>query len=145
MSVLLRQFLSFQFVRYFLASVCALAVDMGSFLLLLQTAIYPGIAAAIGYLCGTVVQWALLSRKVFEEGTAERGRERTRQKALYLISTGAGLALTSGIVTAGEAIGANVVLAKLVAVGVSFLTIYYIRKNFVFRANTRVEAQGRPS
>lgn len=134
MDRLLRQLLSIQFLRYFAASAGALAVDMGGFLLLLNTALPAGLCAALSYMLGMVVNWVLLSRSVFEKGTHEAGPARTRQKALFLFTTWGGLAATTVIVSAADLIGADVRLSKGLAVGVSFVLNYFVRKHYVFTA-----------
>ena len=123
-----------RFVRYFIASIGALAVDMGSFLLLLETPLPAGVSAAVAYTLGIVAHWILLSRSVFEDGTAARGRGRTQQKALFLTTTWGGLAVTSGIVSLAALIGANVIVSKGLAVVISFVLNYFVRKHFVFTA-----------
>lgn len=134
MMKLFERLLSLQFLRYFAASGCALAVDMGSFLLLLKTSLPAGLCAAIGYLLGMVAIWFLLSRAVFEAGTHQSGTARTRQKALFLVTTWGGLAATTAIVSTADLIGADVRLSKALAVAVSFVFNYFVRKNFVFTA-----------
>lgn len=131
---LFEQFSSAQFLRYFAASAGALAVDMGGFLLLLNTALPAGICAAISYMLGMVVNWFLLSRSVFATGTHDAGPERTRQKALFLFTTWGGLAATTGIVSVADLIGADVRLSKGLAVCVSFVLNYFVRKHFIFTA-----------
>lgn len=126
-----------QFLGYFVASVGALAVDMGSFLLLLETALPAGLCAAIAYTLGIVAHWILLSRSVFESGTHAPGKARTVQKAVFLFTTWGGLALTTAIVSAADALGADVRLSKGVAVVFSFVLNYFIRKHFVFTAARR--------
>lgn len=135
MKKLLERLLSVQFLRYFAASAGALAVDMGSFLLLLQTALPAGLCAALSYMLGMVVNWVLLSRSVFESGTHEAGPARTRQKALFLFTTWGGLAATTGIVSLADMLGADVRLSKVIAVGVSFVLNYFVRKHFIFTAD----------
>ena len=51
-----------RFVRYILASVGALAVDMGCFLLLLATGTGAVAASAIGYGAGIAAHWLVSSR-----------------------------------------------------------------------------------
>lgn len=123
-----------QFVRYFIASVGALAVDMGSFLLFLETPMPAGVAAAIAYTLGIVAHWILLSRSVFEDGVAARGRGRMQQKALFLTTTWGGLAVTAGIVSLAELMGSDVVVSKGLAVVISFVLNYFVRKHFIFAA-----------
>lgn len=123
-----------QFLRYFVASVGALAVDMGSFLLLLHTPVQAGLAAAIAYTLGIIAHWVLLSRSVFEGGTHREGRARTRQKAIFMLTTWGGLGVTTAIVSLADLMGADVRLSKMLAVVISFVMNYFVRKHFVFNA-----------
>lgn len=120
-------------VRYLLASVGALAVDLGCFLALLSAGMWPASASAIGYCLGIVAHWLMSSRAVFADTVAGRGLARTRQKALFVASALVGLALTSGIVWAGDASGFDPRAAKLVAIAVSFATTWLLRSRIVFR------------
>ena len=88
-------------------------------------------ASMAGYCAGLVVHWMISSRLVFAE-QALSGRERTRQKALFFVSTLIGLAITSLIVGLGTHLGLDPRLAKLVAVGISFQTTYMLRRSVVF-------------
>lgn len=120
-------------VRYLGASVVALAADMGSFLAMLALGVMPGPAAAAAYSLGIVVHWWLSSRKVFADGVASRGPERTRQKAMFVISALIGLALTTAIVASAARLGIDPRLAKLGAIGVSFSVTWLLREKLVFR------------
>lgn len=121
-------------VRYLLASVGALAVDMACFLALLSFGTWPATASAIGYCAGIVAHWLMSSRAVFADSVAARGFGRTRQKTLFVISALVGLALTSGIVWAGDAAGIDPRVAKLVAIAVSFAATWLLRSKIVFRS-----------
>ena len=121
-------------VRYVLASVGALAVDVGSFLALLSLAVPAAAASAFGYALGIVAHWLLSSRAVFADTVAERGRERTKQKALFVVSAMIGLGLTTGIVGLADLGGIDPRLAKLVAIGVSFTVTWMLRNKIVFRS-----------
>ncbi|WP_126176201.1 GtrA family protein [Tsuneonella rigui] len=121
-------------VRYVLASVGALAVDVGSFLALLSLAVPAAAASAFGYALGIVAHWLLSSRAVFADTVAERGRERTKQKALFVVSAMIGLGLTTGIVGLADLGGIDPRLAKLVAIGVSFTVTWMLRNRVVFRS-----------
>lgn len=123
-------------VRYGLASVAALAVDMGTFLALLATGLAAAPASALGYSIGIVTHWLISSRAVFIGRVAIRGPERTRQKALFVGSALVGLALTTTIVGAGELAGLDPRLAKLVAIGASFAATWLLRSRIVFRATS---------
>lgn len=126
-----------RFIRYFLASVGALAVDFGSFLALLGTGMNAAWASALGYTLGILAHWLLSSRKVFHETVAHETMARNRQKALFVISALIGLALTTAIVAAGTSGGVDPRLAKLVAICVSFLVTYVLRSKVVFRSGSR--------
>lgn len=120
-------------IRYGIASVGALAVDMGLFLALLSIGMMAAIASAIGYSAGIVAHWILSSRKVFNDNVAERGAARTRQKALFVVSALIGLALTTAIVGLVTALHGDPRLAKLAAIVVSFTATWLLRKHLVFR------------
>lgn len=121
-------------VRYGAASVIALGIDMGSFLLLLSLGIAATIASAIGYSLGIVAHWLVSSRAVFTDSVAERGPERTRQKALFVGSALLGLGLTTAIVGVGGLAGFDPRIAKLVAIVASFATTWLLRNHLIFRA-----------
>ena len=121
-------------VRYGLASVGALAVDMGSFLALLALAVPAAAASGLGYGLGIVAHWLLSSRAVFADSVATRGPQRTRQKALFVGSAMIGLALTTGIVGLADLGGLDPRLAKLAAVVVSFAVTWMLRNKVVFRS-----------
>lgn len=124
-----------QFLRYLMASAVALMADMGSFLVLLETAALPaGLSAAIAYAVGIVVHWLLSSRAVFHADLADRGHERTRQKALFVGSALLGMGLTSAIVSAVAALGGDARIGKIIAIGASFTATWLLRKNVVFRS-----------
>lgn len=120
-------------IRYGIASVGALAVDMGLFLALLSIGMMAAVASAIGYSAGIVAHWILSSRKVFNDSVAERGAARTRQKALFVVSALIGLALTTAIVGLVTALHGDPRLAKLFAIAVSFTATWLLRKHLVFR------------
>ena len=135
MRAIARRIADLDFTRYFVASIGALAVDMGSFLLLLETSLHPGISAAIAYTLGIVAHWILLSRSVFEQGTHQAGTARTRQKAVFLLTTWGGLAVTTAIVAVAVEFGLLAEIAKGAAVVISFVMNYFIRKHYVFTAH----------
>lgn len=121
-----------RFVRYFLASVGALAVDVGLFFALLTAGIASPLASAVGYSAGIVAHWLMSSRAVFSDSVAARGAARTRQKAQFVLSALAGLGLTTGIMAAAHAVAFDPRLAKLVAVGASFVLTWILRRHVVF-------------
>lgn len=133
MQVLLQRLIDPVLLRYLFASVGALAVDMGCFLGLMAMGMGPAPASAIGYASGILAHWLLSSRAVFNGRVAEAGLARTRQKALFVISALAGLALTTGIVAASDALGADPRAGKLLAIVLSFALTWWLRNRVVFR------------
>ncbi|AOL24959.1 Putative flippase, transmembrane translocase of bactoprenol-linked glucose [Erythrobacter litoralis] len=123
-----------RFVRYLVASVGALAVDMGAFLALLAGGMAAAPASAIGYTLGILAHWLMSSRAVFHGNVAQGGLARTRQKALFVISALLGLALTTAIVGLGDSAGIDPRAAKLVAIAVSFMATWLVRSRIVFCA-----------
>jgi putative flippase GtrA len=134
-AVLAARICDIRLARYLAASVGALAVDMGAFLGLLAMGMAAGPASALGYSLGIAAHWLMSSRAVFTEALAARGRTRTVQKTLFVISALAGLALTTAIVTLGERAGFDPRLAKLVAIAASFALTYVLRARVVFRSS----------
>lgn len=123
-------------IRYVLASVGALAVDVGSFLAFMAMGVAAAPASAMGYSLGILAHWLMSSRAVFQDTVAERGVERTKQKALFVISALVGLGLTTAIVGAGDWAGGDPRLAKMVAIVVSFTATWLLRSKIVFRAES---------
>ena len=134
MSTLLAKLRDIRFLRYILASVGSLAVDVAGFLALMALAVAAAPASAVGYSLGIVTHWLLSSRAVFQDSVAQRGHARTRQKAMFVISALIGLALTTAIVASGVWAGIDPRLAKLVAIGVSFMVTWLLRSKIVFRS-----------
>ena len=120
-------------LRYLMASVGALAVDVGCFLLLLASNVQAATASAIGYSAGILAHWLLSSRTVFTDSVADRGPQRTKQKALFVISALAGLALTITIVGTADFLSFDPRPAKLIAVAASFTLTWLLRSRIVFR------------
>lgn len=121
------------FARYFASSGVALGADSTLFFGLVAIGAPAGPASAVGYSFGIVVHWLVASRAVFVGDLAEQGPARTRQKMLFVLSALAGLAVTTGIVSAGVALSLNLALSKAVAIALSFTTNWLIRRWIVFR------------
>ncbi|KFG88453.1 GtrA-like protein precursor [Sphingobium herbicidovorans NBRC 16415] len=118
----------FTFIRYLLASLCALSGDMLLFLALLRMDVPPAAAAAVGYIGGLLLHWMISVRFVF---TSTR-RPTHGQRLGFAVSAAVGLGITTGLVSALGVAGLAPALAKLLAIPVSFLTVYAIRKYGVF-------------
>lgn len=121
-------------LRYLIASALSLGVDVGAFLILLNLGAAPAPASAAGYALGIVTHWLISSRKVFADGVARRGPQRTRQKAMFVMSALIGLAATTLIVGGAAMGGIDPRLAKLVAIVVSFTVTWLLRSRIVFTA-----------
>jgi putative flippase GtrA len=121
----------FTFLRYLLASLCALSGDMLLFLALLRLEMPAAAAGAIGYVGGLLLHWLISVRFVF---TSAR-RPTYGQRLGFAISAAVGLAITTGVISALGAAGLAPALAKLFAIPVSFLSVYAIRKYGVFAAS----------
>ncbi|WP_241127280.1 GtrA family protein [Novosphingobium terrae] len=124
--------LSHAFPRYLGASLLALGVDMGCYLLLLRLTLAAAPAAALSYALGIAAHWFLSSRAVFAQHLAQAGADRLRQQALFVASALLGLAVTVLIVGAGSRAGLDPRLAKGIAVAASFAATYSLRNRLVF-------------
>lgn len=118
--------------RYIAASAVALGVDFAIFMIALQVGTPPAAAAAIGYLAGVICHWLISSRAVFVGRVAEKSSDRWQQQALFLGSALVGLGITTAIVGLGSRLGVYPLVAKVVAIGVSFQVTYMLRKKVVF-------------
>ena len=121
------------FLRYLAASGFALVADLATFMLLLSLAMAAAAAAAAGYAMGIAAHWLISTRAVFIGAVAERGVLRHRQKALFVGSALAGLALTTSIVGVGAALGLDPRLGKAAAIAASFMLTWLLRERIVFR------------
>ncbi|MCB2086621.1 MAG: GtrA family protein [Sphingomonadaceae bacterium] len=130
----LRKLQDIRFARYLAASVGALAVDVGCFLLLLAGGMLPALASAVGYTAGIAAHWLLSSRTVFADSVAERGMKRTQQKAMFVVSALLGLGLTTAIVGVADWLAFDPRVAKLVAIAASFTLTWLLRSHIIFRA-----------
>jgi putative flippase GtrA len=126
-----------RFLRYFGASLAALAVDVSAFFAALAIGLAAGPASALGYSLGILAHWLISSRAVFTDGVAACGRERTVQKLMFVLSALAGLALTTLIVMLADRSGIDPRLAKLPAIIASFALTYLLRATVVFGGKAR--------
>ncbi len=133
-ALIVRKLLDRTFILYVLASVCALAVDVGSFLALMSLGVAAAFASFIGYSLGILAHWLISSRAVFHAAVAEGGAERTKQKTLFVVSALVGLGLTTGIVGLSDWAGFDPRIAKCFAILVSFTATWLLRSKIVFRA-----------
>jgi len=121
------------FLRYVLASVGALAVDMGAFLAGLALGVPAVAASVLGYALGIAAHWVLSSTVVFADDVAAAGAARRRQQALFVASALVGLGVTALVVGGLARLGLDPRAAKLAAVGISFVVTWLLRQRVVFR------------
>ncbi|MEM6857030.1 MAG: GtrA family protein [Pseudomonadota bacterium] len=131
---LLHRLSDVRLMRYGLASVGALAVDVGSFLAFMEAGLHPTPASAMGYSLGILAHWLMSSRAVFQDSVARGGMARTRQKALFVVSALVGLGLTALIVALGDWAGTQPLISKAFAIVISFTATWLLRSRIVFRA-----------
>ena len=120
-----------RWLRYVGASAVSLGIDMVVFLTTHACGLDATLAAAIGYSSGILAHWLLSSRLVFAGGRRD-GADGIRQQGLFIVSALVGLLITIAIVGLGTAVGVSAVVAKVVAVGVSFQATYWLRSRIVF-------------
>lgn len=121
------------FSKYLVASLVALAVDLALFVQMIAFHVPAALASALAYSAGIVVHWAISSRLVFKGRVAIGRRQRTVQKAQFVLSALVGLAITTAVVGAGSYFGLDPRVAKLVAIALSFLTVWYARNRYIFQ------------
>ena len=121
------------FLRYTAISAVALVLDYGVYWALASTGrLGVGLAAAVGYSCGLVLAYVLMSARLFRGGWLA-GR-RPAEAALFAVSGLIGVMLSYGVTEAYVGLVANNLhAAKIAATLVSFIVVYAFRKYVVFR------------
>ena len=122
----------FSITRYLLASIVSLAFDVALFMVLVAFLFDPGISSAVGYSAGIVVHWLISSSFVFP-GKTRDGAALQLQRLGFIGTAILGLGVTVSIVSWLTELGTLPVIAKGVAVFVSFFAVYLTRKYGVFR------------
>ena len=124
---------SVEFIKYFFASILALAVDYGCYWILTFNRILnlPQ-AAVVGYSVGLAVAYFLIADRVFQGGWL---KNKKNYEALLFITSGLlGIALTYITVALFVlSFGQRAHQSKLAATAVSFICVYMFRKKFVFK------------
>ena len=119
--------------RYLLASVGALGVDMAIFMGVTAMGWPPMVAAFFGYVTGMIVHWSISIRYVFLR-TGRNGAPRAThaQRVAFFASALLGMGITMAVVGGLTAFGIHAAAAKGVAIGISFFSVYAIRKYGIF-------------
>lgn len=122
-----------EFLKYVLASALALLVDYGCYFFLANNQLLDlPRAAVVGYTLGLIVAYFLIADKVFQNGWLKNKKH--IEAFLFLLSGLLGIILTySAVKVVLLFFGERIILAKLIAVVVSFIGVYIFRKFYVFK------------
>jgi putative flippase GtrA len=120
-----------EFLLYAAVSAVALAVDVAILYLATARFAMPSyIAAALAYAIGLAVHYVLSVRYVF---THRRMASQRRTEVMVYALTGlVGILLSAGIVHVGDLLDQVLAVSKLVAIAVSFIAVFMIRKITLF-------------
>lgn len=131
-----------QFSRYVVVSVLALGVDFSAFLLLAHTAgLKASLAGVTGYGIGLALHFVLSTRFVFER----RGLDKSQRRLLaeFALSGLVGVVLTWSIIAlVVDMAGFYPIVGKALAVGISFVAVYLLRRSIVFAGPREVTSPG---
>jgi putative flippase GtrA len=120
-----------QLSLYTMVSAIALAVDFSIFLMLTAGGLRAAVAGVIGYVGGGIAHYLLSVRLVFDVSASTKTV--ARRVTEFWISGVVGLAITWSIIAlVTEALGFPPIVGKLAAIGVSFISVYLIRRGYVF-------------
>jgi putative flippase GtrA len=122
-----------QGARYLVVSAVALGFDLCVYALGLKASLAAAAAGALGYSGGLIIHYVFSAFWVFPDPA---GRRPTLATLTKFVATGLlGLALTSGLI--GTLTGAGLCgpyAAKIVAILVSTVTVFAVRRAYVFAA-----------
>jgi len=118
-----------KFSGYLVSGGIAAIFDAGGFALLHQAGIPTPIAAVTSFLVAAVVNFQLSSNFVFMQTPSRRGF------ALFLSMAALGLGINAGLTVAiSNAAGLPPEIAKIIAIGVTFIVNFLLNYFVVFRA-----------
>lgn len=120
-----------QIGRYTIVSAAALVLDFAVYLLLAHYGWRASLAGVMGYLQGLLLHFSLSTRFVFK--TAGCRKSQMRLFLEFAASGIVGLGITTfTIAVATEVLHLGVLIAKIAAVIVSFLAVFFLRRSVVF-------------
>jgi putative flippase GtrA len=120
-----------QLSRYTVVSALALALDFTVYLLLGAGGTTGALAGAIGYACGLALHYLLSVRYVFDAAAAHKAQSRLMTE--FALSGLAGMAITALVIAVTVDLGGMPLLpGKILAVGVSFIVVFALRRSVVF-------------
>jgi putative flippase GtrA len=116
---------------YTLVSAVALAIDLVIFHVLTLGGMRAAVAGVFGYGVGLILHYGLSVRYVFKASCETKTR--LRRFAEFVVSGLIGIAITWLIIAlATELLHLPPLIGKIAAVGVSFVTVFILRKSIVF-------------
>jgi putative flippase GtrA len=120
-----------QGARYLVVSAVSLGCDLSVYAFALKASLTPAVAGALSYSGGLILHYVLSAFWVFPD---PMGRRRTKTTLAKFVATGLlGLALTSGLIGALTGAGlCGAYAAKIVAIVVSTVTVFAVRRAYVF-------------
>ncbi len=128
----LNQKINREFIGYFLISLLALAVDLGSFSFSLRILDFPWfISAVIGFCAGVFVTYSLSIFFVFSDRKIKNNK--IAEFSIFISIGIGGLLVTQFILWLGiELLNLHPELTKMAAAGFTFLYNFLLRKYFLF-------------
>jgi putative flippase GtrA len=128
-----------QVSAYVVVSALALAVDLVFFQTLVALGARPKLAGAAGYMTGLALHYVLSKTFVFDVSASAKSKLQRRVE--FFASGLIGLLITAGIIwLATDLLHVHATLAKLAAVGISFVVVFLIRRQIVFAMTPRFTA-----
>lgn len=120
-----------QLSRYSGVSVIALTIDFGVYVALVRFAVNVPVAGVVGYAVGMLTHYLLSSAFVFD---IARSQKTARRRLVEFAASGLlGLMLTAAVIASlTDYFAASPISAKAVAVVVSFLAVFLVRRWIVF-------------
>ena len=118
-------------MRYLLASGCALLVDVSTLWFLTQVLAWQYLlAATASFMAGAVVAYVLSVTLVF---TQHRLQDRRAEFLSFIAIGGVGLAVNTGVIFLGvQYLGLQVLFAKALAAGFTFVCNFILRRQLLF-------------
>lgn len=122
-----------EFIRYFVASAGALAIDLGLLFCLVELfGIHYLTSAVVSFMTGMLFVYALSVRWVFNHRSVQNRR---LELTIFLVIGFAGLALNAAIMWTGtDAVGLPYLVSKLFSIVIVFTFNFAMRKALLFSA-----------
>lgn len=118
-------------LRYTGVNIVSVMVDYAIFLSLMPLLGMPVVASTIGHAVAFSLNYVLSRRLVFLTGGAQKGERRLF--AEFMVTGILGLVLTAAVTAAGiYGLGLSPIVAKTMAMLLTFVTLYIIRSRLVF-------------